>query len=625
MSEVSLHPLNRLTTLTNRDDQALVVVGSGEGSTADATETRSALGLGNVDNTADADKPVSTATQAALDSVSKHLIYDPPTGGDEYAAFASGAYDQSNKIKLVVFRIGADHTSGGIAYAIRSVDGAAWSDPYEIHDPGGTLDVRDLQASWSPETGRFYVTFAVTDSDSSDRNSYISYSTDGGQTWSTPVQLPADGNTSAFVSGPMTELGNSICVIPAYRGTYGANTPEIGIWRSTTGPSGTYTWVQVAANSSTEQYNECSVVKTASGKLILLARSNLTYRNYSSFMSEDNGATWTRWVDYPKVFISSAVGVSFHGTRPDAIAIGETIVIASRLSSPGGWGYFASPDYGATWHELHDIRQKETFLYGRFIRVEGEIQHTWAREDSSSEGSIYLAPFNLVATPVVNAEPVELGDAVGAMLTSPAAGLVLAITDDSASGLSYTPTNVTGCVATLGNGRAAYQFNGSGTDSIVFGTTSTYQAYAYDQDFVVGAWVRIDSSTTDQNFVLLRNNSGSSSNNGFYFAVDNVSPESATLKTIWKGVGSKQVDGVCPLDEWFWLGFQRKGTAVFAWVNNRRFYLGATGTMTNGVSSETPRCLYSGTVSDALRFIGHVLVPGSHTYGQVLSIQSATR
>lgn len=67
MSEVSLHPLNRLTTLTNRDDQALVVVGSGQGSTADATETKTALGLGNVDNTSDADKPVSTAQQTALD------------------------------------------------------------------------------------------------------------------------------------------------------------------------------------------------------------------------------------------------------------------------------------------------------------------------------------------------------------------------------------------------------------------------------------------------------------------------------------------------------------------------------------------------------------------------------
>ena len=36
--------------------------------TADVTVTKSDLGLGNVDNTSDADKPISTATQAALDA-----------------------------------------------------------------------------------------------------------------------------------------------------------------------------------------------------------------------------------------------------------------------------------------------------------------------------------------------------------------------------------------------------------------------------------------------------------------------------------------------------------------------------------------------------------------------------
>jgi len=43
-------------------------VSSVNGQTGDATVTKTDVGLGNVDNTSDIDKPISTATQAALDN-----------------------------------------------------------------------------------------------------------------------------------------------------------------------------------------------------------------------------------------------------------------------------------------------------------------------------------------------------------------------------------------------------------------------------------------------------------------------------------------------------------------------------------------------------------------------------
>lgn len=54
-------------------------VSSVNGFTGDVTLTKSDFGLGNVDNTSDLDKPISTATQAALDQLIADL--DPIDGG----------------------------------------------------------------------------------------------------------------------------------------------------------------------------------------------------------------------------------------------------------------------------------------------------------------------------------------------------------------------------------------------------------------------------------------------------------------------------------------------------------------------------------------------------------------
>ena len=64
---------------------------NGHALTGDVTVAKSDLGLGSVDNTSDADKPISTATQAALDAkVSVAQAVNAQTG-TAYTSATAGA------------------------------------------------------------------------------------------------------------------------------------------------------------------------------------------------------------------------------------------------------------------------------------------------------------------------------------------------------------------------------------------------------------------------------------------------------------------------------------------------------------------------------------------------------
>ena len=63
------------------------------GKTGNVTLTKSNVGLGNVDNTSDEDKPISTATQEALDAKQNTLTFDnEPTSGSTNPVTSGGVY-----------------------------------------------------------------------------------------------------------------------------------------------------------------------------------------------------------------------------------------------------------------------------------------------------------------------------------------------------------------------------------------------------------------------------------------------------------------------------------------------------------------------------------------------------
>ena len=78
-------------------------VNSVNGQTGDVVLTKGDLSLGNVDNTADLDKPISTAVQAALDQKQNALTFDSvPTDGSTNPVGSNGLYDALEALQTEV-------------------------------------------------------------------------------------------------------------------------------------------------------------------------------------------------------------------------------------------------------------------------------------------------------------------------------------------------------------------------------------------------------------------------------------------------------------------------------------------------------------------------------------------
>ena len=75
------------------------------GKTGDVTLTKSDVGLGNVDNTSDADKPISTATQEALNAKQNTLTFDTtPTSGSTNPVTSGGVYTAESQLKSAIYK-----------------------------------------------------------------------------------------------------------------------------------------------------------------------------------------------------------------------------------------------------------------------------------------------------------------------------------------------------------------------------------------------------------------------------------------------------------------------------------------------------------------------------------------
>jgi hypothetical protein len=83
--------------------------------------TKEQVGLGNVDNTSDADKPISTAVQAALDSKQTSLTTDQLAAVNSGITAADVTQMRTNSIKLVYRRI-LGQNSGTVSYRMATAD-----------------------------------------------------------------------------------------------------------------------------------------------------------------------------------------------------------------------------------------------------------------------------------------------------------------------------------------------------------------------------------------------------------------------------------------------------------------------------------------------------------------------
>ena len=118
---------------------------------SDAAAQRVTLGLGHVDNTSDADKPVSTATQAALNL--KANLVSPSFSGNPLAptqAYTLGAADSSVKIA------NTDYVNNRIAELTKLIRGSTWLQMF----PSGLLIQVGTSVASSTAGGEVTVMFA---------------------------------------------------------------------------------------------------------------------------------------------------------------------------------------------------------------------------------------------------------------------------------------------------------------------------------------------------------------------------------------------------------------------------------------------------------------------------------
>lgn len=85
---------------TPQEAAAVAPVQSVAGKTGIVALTKSDVGLGNVDNTSDADKPISTATQTALNAKQDTLTFDTtPTSGSTNPVTSGGIYTAVSQLE----------------------------------------------------------------------------------------------------------------------------------------------------------------------------------------------------------------------------------------------------------------------------------------------------------------------------------------------------------------------------------------------------------------------------------------------------------------------------------------------------------------------------------------------
>lgn len=115
------------------------IVGVDDIATISTSVTASSIGLGNVDNTSDLDKPISTATQAALDSISNSLkVYS------DYPSLINSTTPTSSALAFVK-DVSSDGTlpTGSSGYGIYVWD-ATLTTPAWAFKFGQKLDWSDL-------------------------------------------------------------------------------------------------------------------------------------------------------------------------------------------------------------------------------------------------------------------------------------------------------------------------------------------------------------------------------------------------------------------------------------------------------------------------------------------------
>ena len=312
---------------------------------------KSDVGLGNVDNTSDLNKPISTATQTALNgkepiiptgtalqyikgdktletfptiptvdqtiidgstnAVSGNAVFDglknklngsnypdyvaqnAPTSitGTTYQSFPLMLRSNYGKV-LLFYRDGADHAaSKGVVKMRISDDGGGNFGSETTIATDAIYDCRNISGGMT-STGRivlFYMRYNFTASTSFDQG--FIYSDDDGSTWSDYQTIPSGTHTFFSPYGEMIPIGNGKLMVCWYGET--PATPTYSTYIITSSDNGlTWSSAVAVATSTTLRYGESSYAYLDGGVIVGHVR-NSTGSPLYQVISTNNGTTWT--------------------------------------------------------------------------------------------------------------------------------------------------------------------------------------------------------------------------------------------------------------------------------------------------------------------------------------------
>ena len=218
--------------------------------------------------------------------------------------------------------------------------GHTWGNEITIAKIGTNLDNRNggMLVFDNNGTETILHTFDLYDGPTNDTKIYSINSTDGGNTWSTPILI---ANTRSTNGNPI-KLSNGNIIVSSCSSLVDGH---LYIEKSTDNGQ---TWTEILiANDATNKPNETTIIETKTsgsytGGVMAIAR-NLNSSRYSLFKSTDYGATWgsgilkTAWVDTSQ-------------TRLSLTRIQSDLIMASYTTYPDGCiAYRISNDEGITW------------------------------------------------------------------------------------------------------------------------------------------------------------------------------------------------------------------------------------------------------------------------------------
>lgn len=345
------------------------------------TLDKTAVGLANVDNTSDANKPISTPTKTFLKS---SLNLNPASGigtirstfppvavGNDagYAAFPGVVQLPTGRLRMV-WRQGTDHvnTHDGVIKTATSDDlGRTWSAATTLISDGAAPDLRDPSISISPDGTKVYLTYFKSNLSAVGQGMFFAVSTDGGATFGTSVRIDST-LTGGAITAPVVDTGTGTLYAVGYAKS-GAEA-QFSSWLFTSTNGGTSWSAARISNGVTDgrDYAEPWLLWQGGTNFFLTQRYGSN--GFGLLKSTNSGSSWGA---------QTQIFTGYSGRPTTALLSTGTIVLILRSTSDGSGWFTYTKNAGTSWYPPRRMN----------VSVNSSLSQTYAQPIEIAYGIAY--------------------------------------------------------------------------------------------------------------------------------------------------------------------------------------------------------------------------------------------